>query len=146
VAASGRLTSTLGVFIVSRGIRGFLTGLAVFVAMNVLYLALLTWTPSDSQSLGWLVLGVEFAAPLLAGFVCGRLTQQHQFVTLFVLGIAAAACLGALNYGWGALGFPGDLAGLGNVPMVIGLSLFAVVPLVVVGGAVGATLRHGAHA
>jgi hypothetical protein len=136
----------LGVLTVPPELRAFLTGLAIFLVLTLGYFLLIAGVRSDNQLLGWFALAIEFSASLLAGFVCGRFVQRRQFATLLVLGVASALSLGVLNYLWGALGFPSDLGGLGNLPVVIGLSLLTVVPLVVVGGAVGAKLQHGTHA
>jgi hypothetical protein len=137
---------SLGVRIMALDLRAFLAGLAASVATNIIFFALVTLGWSDSQLFAWAVVAVGYAAPLLGGFVYGYLVQEDHFVALLVLGIASAVCAGSLNFVLGELGFPVDMVGLGNLPWVIGLSLLAIVPLVVIGGAVGAELHRGARA
>ena len=127
-------------------LRAFAIGVGVFVVSYAAFLALGTWVRDVPPSVGWLILAAGYAAPLVSGFVCGYIAQKWQFLTLLALGIGAAVCLGGLNFAWGELGFPVDLGGSRNLPWVIGLALLTVVPLVVVGGAVGATLQRGTHA
>ena len=76
--------------------------------------------------------------------MAGYLARRHA-LTLITLGITCCFCLGGLNFARGALGLPGDLGGLAQLPWVIGLSLFTVAPVVIVAGAFGAKLRD-AHA
>ena len=130
----------------ARDLRAYVIGVSVFVVLTIAYLTLITSSSNVPEYVGWTFLAMGYAAPLVSGFVCGYLAQQRQFLTLLALGISAAVCLGGLNFASGALGFPVDLGGLGGMPLVVGLSLFTVVPLVVVGGAVGAKLQHGTHA
>ena len=130
----------------TQDLRAFTVGVGVFAVLTVAYFAFVTWVRDVPQFIGRFAFVLEYGAPLVSGLVCGYLVQKRQFLTLLVLGISAAVCLGGLNLAWGALGFPTDLGGSGNLPWVVGLSLFTVVPLVIVGGAVGATLRNGMHA
>ncbi len=127
-------------------LRAVAVGIGVFVVLTVAHLALETWTPMLSAPFGWLAIGMVNATPFVSGFVCGYLLQSRRFLPLLVLGIGASLCLGALNFGWGLIGFPVDLGGIRNVPWVIGLSLLSVIPLVALGGAIGVKLNHGAHA
>lgn len=119
-------------------LRAFGFGLVAFVLLTVAYLGGGSMVRDPPQVIAWAIAASIYVAPALAGFVCILRRPKHQFQTLLVLGLAASAALGVLNFAWGELGYPVDLGGADQILLVTGLSLIAVVPLTVVGGAVSA--------
>jgi hypothetical protein len=136
----------LGAHDVRSDLRAFLLAVGVFVTLMVAYFALATVLREVPEPLGTLVLAAWWAAPLVSGFLCGYLVRRRQVLVLLTLGVVGAACLGGINLAAGALGISTDLGGLANLPWVVGLSLLTIIPLVVIGGAIGAKLRNASHA
>ncbi|MFO1304961.1 MAG: hypothetical protein U1F54_14600 [Burkholderiales bacterium] len=127
-------------------LRTILIAVVVFVAVMVAYFTIVTTIPDLPRPLDTIAFASWWAAPLAAGFICGYRARHRPVVALLVLGVIGAICVGTLNLAIGALGVPTDFGGATALPLVIGLSLLTIIPLVVVGGAVGAKVRDAKHA
>jgi hypothetical protein len=80
-----------------------------------------------------------FATPVLAGMVTGYLVRRRRLPSLLLEGAAISVCTGALHMMRGVAGLPGNVALSGTAALVLFCLLF-VLPLVVVGGAIGASV------
>ena len=129
----------------SRDIRAFAVGVALFVALYAIYWLALAVGVNDER-LGLAVAGLGYAVPLVAGGATAYLAGSHQFAALLALGVVGAASIGVINFVASALGASSDFPGAASIPLVAALSLFVQVPLVLVGGAIVGLWLRSRHA
>lgn len=116
--------------------RAIAFGLAVFLCLHISYLFLETAIKDALLPMVWLF----FATPVLAGVVTGHFARRRPFVSLLVLGVLVAICVSALHLLWPWLGLRADMAPGQGVAALGVMSLMFMLPLVIVGGAVGVAL------
>ena len=129
----------------SRDIRAFVVGVALFVALYAIYWLALEVGVNDGR-LGLAVAGLGYAVPLVAGGTTAYLAGSHQFAALLGLGVVGAVSIGVINFVASALGAGSDFPGARSIPLVAALSLLVQVPLVLVGGAIVGLWLRSRHA
>jgi hypothetical protein len=114
------------------------SGLGAFLTLHVAYIYLEASIMNAFLAMAWLF----FATPVLAGGLTGYLAQRQPFLSLLVLGVAIAVCIGGLRWLGLWLGIRTGVSGLsGSVTLGV-FSLIFVLPMVIVGGAVGAFISR----
>ncbi len=128
-----------------RDLRAFVFGLAVFVALYMLYWIALA-TPLDESPAGHALMGLGYAIPLVAGGVTAYFSGEHQFAAVLSLGVVGSVVIAVINSLASAVGMRVDFPGLTSIPLVAALSLLVQVPLVLLGGAVVGLWLRSRHA
>jgi hypothetical protein len=113
-------------------------GLGAFSILHVGYLFLEASITNTFIVMMWLF----FATPVLAGGVTGYFAQRRPFPALLILGIAVACCVGILHLLGPWLGFGNGVGGLGGSVTLVVFSLMFVLPMVVIGGAIGSYISR----
>ena len=122
----------------ARDIFAITSGLGAFLILHAGYIYLEASITGAFLAMAWLF----FAAPVLSGGVTGYLAQRRPFLSLLVLGVVVAACIGVLRSLGPWLGVRTDLGGFsGSVTLGV-FSLIFVLPMVVIGGAMGAFISR----
>lgn len=112
--------------------------LAAFLILHVGYLFLEASITNAFMVMMWLL----FATPVLAGGVTGYFAQGRPFLALLILGVAVACCVGILHLLGPWLGFGKGVGGLGGSFTLVVSSLVFVLPMVVIGGAIGSYISR----
>jgi hypothetical protein len=121
--------------------RAIVYGLGAFLILHVGYLFLGASITNAFLPMAWLF----FATPFLAGGVTGYLAQRQPFLSLLVLGVAVTICVSVLHLLWSWLGLRTGEGGLSGAVTLGIFALVFVLPMVVIGGAIGAFISR-AHA
>ena len=122
----------------TRDILAITSGLGAFLILHVGYIYLEASITNAFLAMAWLF----FATPVLSGGVTGYLAQRQPFLSLLVLGVAVAVCIGVLRLLGSWLGIRTGVSGLsGSVTLGV-FSLIFALPMVVIGGAIGAFISH----
>jgi hypothetical protein len=116
-------------------------GLGAFLILHVGYLFLEASITNGFMAMAWLF----FATPVLAGGVTGYFAQTKPFSALLVQGVAVAICVSMLHLLGPWLGFRDGARGLGGSVTLGIFSLVFLLPMVVIGGAIGSFISR-AHA
>ena len=117
-------------------VRAIVIGLGCFAILHIGLLGLEALAKELFLPLLWLFL----ATSMLAGMVTGYVARRRTLLTLVVLGIGVSLCVGVLHAVRSWFGLPADIGGRNGAAALVMLCLLFVVPLVVLGGAIGASV------
>ena len=121
-----------------RDILAIASGLGAFLILHVGYIYLEASFTNAFLAMSWLF----FATPVLSGGVTGYLARRQPFLSLVALGVAVAVCIGVLRVFGSWFGLRPGVDGLtGSVTLGV-FSLIFVLPMVVIGGAIGAFIAR----
>jgi hypothetical protein len=113
-------------------------GLGAFLILHIGYLFLEVSITNGFMAMA----GLFFAAPVLAGGVTGYFAQARPLRALLVLGVAVAICVSMLHLLGPWLGFRNGVGGWGG-SVTLGVFLLAfLLPMVVIGGAMGSFISR----
>jgi hypothetical protein len=122
----------------TRDILAIASGLGAFLILHIGYIYLEVWITNAF----WAMVCLFFATPVLSGGVTGYLARRQPFLSLVVLGVAVAACIGGLRLLGSWLGIRTGVGGLTSSVTLGVFSLIFVLPMVVIGGAIGAFISR----
>jgi choline-glycine betaine transporter len=122
----------------TRDILAIASGLGAFLILHIGYIYLEAWITNAF----WVMACLFFATPVLSGGVTGYLARRQPFLCLVVLGVAVAVCIGVLRPLSSWLGIRMGVGGLSSSVTLGVFSLIFVLPMVVIGGAIGAFISR----
>ena len=118
-------------------VRAIAIGVGFFAVLHISFLFL------EAQARGLFVpLALLFAATtVLSGMVTGYLARRRQFISLLLEGAGVSVCVGSLHLVRNLAGLRSDVInGWNGAATLVLFCLIFVVPLVVLGGAIGASI------
>ena len=113
-------------------------GLGCFVILHIGYLCLEALASNVFFAMLWLFV----ATSVLSGGVTGYLAERRRFVSLLVLAIGVVACVCLLHFVRSWFGLPSVAGGSSGVMALVAMCLTFIVPAVVIGGAIGASISR----